>query len=285
MLAAEISDFGWLRNARPAFKPGRRPDDSGGCALARRAEECVSPILELNLTVCALWLGARILRAGGGAPVRLVALFLLLTALGTAGVARGSVLPDTSDQLRFAVLAAGHLAISAGLWCLAGFSWLTFGRRSPWRRRLAIGLGGALSGAYLAQWIFDGFSVVPGPATLTALACRIACMGWISIETAAYHGALRRRQRLGLADPLVANRVLLWSLWTGAIAILMLAGAILRVVSVEDPGLATAIYRSVPFLSLTAVLSLVAAVALWLSFLPPQPYRDWIEHRAHPSQR
>jgi hypothetical protein len=270
MLAAEISDFGWLRNARPAFKPGRRPDDSGGCALARRAEECVSPILELNLTVCALWLGARILRAGGGAPVRLVALFLLLTALGTAGVARGSVLPDTSDQLRFAVLAAGHLAISAGLWCLAGFSWLTFGRRSPWRRRLAIGLGGALSGAYLAQWIFDGFSVVPGPATLTALACRIACMGWISIETAAYHGALRRRQ---------------WSLWTGAIAILMLAGAILRVVSVEDPGLATAIYRSIPFLSLTAVLSLVAAVALWLSFLPPQPYRDWIEHRAHPSQR
>jgi len=245
----------------------------------------VSPILELNLTVCALWLGARILRAGGGAPVRLVALFLLLTALGTTGLARGSALPDSSDQLRFAVLAAGHLAISSGLWCLAGFTWLTFGARSPWRRRLAVGLGGALSGAYLAQWIFDGFTVVPGPATLTALACRTACLGWISIETAAYHAVLRRRQRLGLADPLVVNRVLLWSLWTGAIAVLMLAGAVLRVLSVENVDLETAIYRSIPFMSSTAALSLVAAMALWLSFLPPRPYRAWIERRAHVSDR
>jgi hypothetical protein len=245
----------------------------------------VSPILELNLTICALWLGGRILRTGGGAPVRLVALFLLLTALGTSGLARGSGLPDTSAELRFAVLAASHLAISAGLWCLAAFSWLTFGARSQWRRRLAVGLGGALSGAYLAQWIFDGFSVVPGPGTLTALACRAACMGWVSIETAAYHAVLRRRQRLGLADPLVANRVLLWSLWTGSIAILMLVGAILRVLSVQEAELATAIYRSVPFLSLSAVLSLVAALALWLSFLPPGPYRAWVERRAHASER
>lgn len=245
----------------------------------------MSPILELNLTICALWLGARILRAGGGAPVRLVALFLLLTALGATGLARGSALPDESAELRFAVLAAGHLGISAGLWCLAGFTWLTFGARSAWRRRLAVGLGGALSGAYLAQWIFDGFSVVPGPGTLTALACRTVCMGWVSIETAVYHATLRRRQRLGLADPLVANRVLLWSLWTGAIAILMLAGAVLRVLSVQDAAAATAIYRSIPFLSATAVLSLVAATTLWLSFLPPRPYRDWIERRAHPSER
>ena len=97
---------------------------------------------------------------------------------------------------------------------------------------------------------------------------------------------MRRRCALGMANPVVANRFLLWSLWTGALALQGTAQLALRVGlwatgvgdivgSVGDPG-----GLWLPALALIkaniALVGPVAAVSVWLSFSPPAAYRRWL---------
>ena len=79
-----------------------------------------------------------------------------------------------------------------------------------------------------------------GPGgTLTSALCT-ANLLWGAVESLRYYALMRRRLRLGLADPLVTNRFLLWGLGIGAAGV----GSLISVVGagglglqhVRDPG-------------------------------------------------
>ena len=69
------------------------------------------------------------------------------------------------------------------------------------------------------------------PALFVLLA-RCAVLLWLFVESAIYAQRMRRRVRLGLGDPVVANRFTLWAIWTGALACIPLFVLTLRVLGV-----------------------------------------------------
>jgi hypothetical protein len=109
---------------------------------------------------------------------------------------------------------------------------------------------------------------------LSALSVAFGCaMAWASAESFHYYGLMRRRLAIGLADPVVANRFLLWGLGCGASATISLA---LVGVVVAGMNLAT---DPVPMLMIAASVT-TCAVSWTLSFLPPPRYVRWISGRA-----
>lgn len=130
--------------------------------------------------------------------------------------------------------------------------WLGFGVYGSWVlhvSRISYGIGG-----WLGSW-------APNLGLLAAY-------GWASCEPLHYWMQLRRRARIGIdsGDPLVANRMLLWGVGTGAIAsvtLLHLAAQLLGH------------YELPPSLvGVVSLLALVAAVSEWLAFFPPRAYRQ-----------
>jgi len=113
--------------------------------------------------------------------------------------------------------------------------------------------------------------------------------GWAFFEATSYHNRMRRRAALFLADPVVTNRFLLWTLWTGGLTILPIVVTAVRVVALVDSGgsgaaagdaLGTNAPWTLAAIRATVVLVVpVIAGALWLSFFPPQGYRNWIRSR------
>jgi hypothetical protein len=109
----------------------------------------------------------------------------------------------------------------------------------------------------------SGMPVPVGVLGLLTIGSRSAALLWLFFESASYARSMRRRLRLGLADPIVANRFVLWAIWTGALALIPLFVLGLRAaLAVLGAGGATAV------------------AAGWLAFFPPASYQRWIGARA-----
>lgn len=94
------------------------------------------------------------------------------------------------------------------------------------------------------------------------LVAQITGYGWAAWEALIYHLKLRRRTAHGLADPLVANRLLLWSVYAG-----------FYFVSQMGYGVVLAFYERLTALDMLLVCFTVGGqIALWLAFFPP----DWL---------
>jgi hypothetical protein len=100
------------------------------------------------------------------------------------------------------------------------------------------------------------------------LAGRVGASCWLVLEGARYYGLMRLRRRLGLADPVVTNRFLLWTL-AGVFSIVMILTSVPPVFL--DPDLNSDLL----------VLDLLAfsaggvgvSVLYLLTFFPPVAYR------------
>ena len=100
--------------------------------------------------------------------------------------------------------------------------------------------------------------------------------GWLCWEGFAHHRSARRRLRVGLSDPHVCNRFLLWggaSLATATIFFLT-STAVRLALSPADGAVTPGV------MMLVSLLTLVTATGQWLAFLPPARYTRWIESRA-----
>jgi hypothetical protein len=102
---------------------------------------------------------------------------------------------------------------------------------------------------------------------------RTSGLGWSALESLRYHRIMRLRTRLGLADPVVTESFRLWGLGTGA----AFAGSLLGFMTPTLAGQGAA-ELPVPNLILS-LLGLVAAIAMWLAFLPPAAYQRRVEAR------
>jgi len=165
------------------------------------------------------------------------------------------------------LLAAASVSLLLGASMLTFFTWRVFRATERWGALLfgcivaglAVGhLGNALSATGSAGTLAPGF-------TWIGVLFRIAAYTWAVAEAAREHLAARRRCAIGLTDPLVANRMLLWAIGLGAVLAIWIH---------EAATLAAGGGQAASFSYLVvAVLGFVCAGTLWLAFFPPVFYR------------
>lgn len=225
--------------------------------------------------------GVRVLllarRTGGFAELSFGMALLFIVGLGYPLVLFAPApLPDGTASLATRVLVSTGTVFLAVGWCsLWMFTWRIFRPETPWARALAVvGIGAS---AVFTVWRVARVLGVADYASLSqpsadALGTQCLAIGayvWTGLEGGRYYGLLRRRARLGLADPVVANRFLLWGL-VGLFSFLSLIGPTWASVVQPDPGTLASVRLS------TALAGLVCAGLLYLGFLPPPAYLRWV---------
>ena len=232
------------------------------------------------LVAVSILVGLRLLvlhRRSGAAPELLLGGMLLLS------VGVGYPLLIAADragpqQVR-PLFIISTLAVNAGFALLFAFTWRVFRAQDGWARALAG--AGMLALLANAGWrCFDALtqaeirigSEVVGQSLLQTTPVMVAYL-WTAWESLRYHGLMRRRVRLGLADVVVSDRFLLW----GLMALFVAAGVLLNTVALA---LQVEILESPWILLGSSVTGLAQAVLLVLAFLPPRFYLSWVRGRA-----
>jgi hypothetical protein len=239
-------------------------------------------IVGYAMTLAMGLLGARFLQTGARSsalPEVLIGGFFLASGpLGylPAFLPAGPHLPaDLAVPFRSVGL-AGVLVACLAL-CL--FTWRVFRPDEDWARWLALGCCVGMTGGWLALGIEHGFST-PAAASaghVVGTTARVVAFAWASFEPFVYYTNARRRVRLGLTDPVVANRFLLWSIWASASLVVLATTTVdgfLMVMRGPDP------VRQLWVIAILIVAALPCGVAMWLTFFPPPAYRRWIAARA-----
>jgi hypothetical protein len=200
---------------------------------------------------------------------------LLMGAIGyplAVAVRRGAFGADATA----AWILAGALAVqNVGCFGVFVLNWRVFRPGEPWAAALTGAGAAALLASVAAPALAAGTS---GPANeggwyYAGLAARASGFAWAAVESLGYHGRMRRRLALGLADPVVTDRFRLWGIASAATVI---GFAIFFAARLAGPHMA----ESPPVLAATSCVGLVAATSLWLAFLPPEAYVRRLAARA-----
>jgi hypothetical protein len=239
----------------------------GLSALASVAVSLVLGFRLLRLWSCSrqlpeLAIGVSFLAAG--------VLGYVATVLGNPGTA------GLSEVVAYRVMMSGIGLISVGVALTYLFVWKVFRPDAGWARAL-----------FWLACVTLLFTVVPisggsGTAvqvnflTVVGDLVRFGGGAWGAWESLRYYGLMRKRVRLGLAEPAVANRFLLWgiaSLSTGSI--FLVTSTVVRLALSPADGSVTP-----GVMTLISLLTLLTASNQWLAFLPPARYTRWIESHA-----
>ena len=117
--------------------------------------------------------------------------------------------------------------------------------------------------------IFSTRDASPGGVREIALwagvAVGISTFAWSAGESFALYGPMQRRARIGLVEPAVVNRILLWGIGSLAAFAMSGYGLLMRIV------LGPVVSDGARLIS--SALGMIAAVAMWLAFFPPAAYR------------
>lgn len=195
--------------------------------------------------------------------------FLVSGAIGFPLLTGASVVVEAGGAagLAHALMALGAFSTFAGYVGLGIGCWRIYRPAARWPLA-PIGLGGA--GVLGASAVVAGASGVESAglrdlAFWCGVGVGICTFAWNAVESFLLHAQLRRRMALGLADPEVVNRVLMWGVGSAAACAMALHGLALRVAvgPVVMDGQRVA----------SSLLGLVAAVAISLAFFPPAAYR------------
>jgi hypothetical protein len=256
-------------------------------------------VLALNLGL-SLAVGVRLLRLSfsrRGSIERWLALYFLLGVFAGGALVTAAYAGWSDPSLGMpgpwipGLHAAGTLCIGLGTVSIFVFTWRTFRPAAGWAAAATAGGTAALAVGFVGRCLAEGFGISTDPGFFHWLMywVRIVSLVWVASEAVAYSVPMGRRLRLGLVEPLVADRFRLWSVWASASLLTALSEVIARAVfhwlsgdspGVGDaaPGLAAPII--VISLTITSVTGLISAGTLFLTFFPTDAYRRWVERRA-----
>jgi len=184
------------------------------------------------------------------------------------------------SQVKVPLVILGLGAVLFGVINLYAFTWRTFRPAAAWARTLvvlatiacAFVLAGTVWVLLTAPDDALAFEVTQG-WTAWLRVFFVGSYGWTGIESFLQFRMARRRLALGLSEPVVVNRLLLWGL-TGALEALINSADLalhLNGLSPMSDGRAMAV---------TAIGGVIASALMYLTFLPPSAYRGWVERRA-----
>jgi hypothetical protein len=237
------------------------------------------------LAYCAAsWLvGMRLLRLAmrtGEAPERLIGVGMLAGgAIGYPASVAALVLAGGAPEvgLRIGITSVLGLSIASGALLLA---WRTiYHPAEAWARGVSIallaflfvGVVDRLAGYDPAAVAHSRGHGVPRGFYLSVIAGALPYAA-TTLSGLRYHAMLRKRIPLGLADPVVANRILLWSLTSCAVVVQYACalGSLWLWRWFDPTQLTTAV---------VGTLGLSIAFLLLLSFFPPPAYLRWLGER------
>ncbi|MCP5060460.1 MAG: hypothetical protein GY937_27495 [bacterium] len=216
-------------------------------------------------------------------------LYFTGAAIGLSARVLGSSLLATAPELAFPINVVGHLAFASGTIAMTIFTLRVFHPSQEGARVFAGSVIVAII-ATSAHTLMGGYASIENSYSIVATNfARLLPTSWAFYESLRYWRAMRRRDSLGLADPVVTNRFLLWSIWTGAVTALPLVALAIRLVAILALGsepdarllgteLAVAMLRFVAILFVA--IAPLAALALTLSFFPPSSYLERVRRRA-----
>jgi hypothetical protein len=203
--------------------------------------------------------------------------FLSAGVFGWAFMLSANFAGDPSQSnVGVALFSGGYLLISLGVVLSYLFTWQVFRPTEIWARALfwctsAILLLTAIP-FQLPQ--FDALMEIPGFALVNAAgtAARIGSGVWGATEAFLYWRQMRRRASLGMAEPLVANRFLLWFGASASTALIM------TVTSLSPP---TEPQALTPLFAVgVSTFATAAGIQQYFAFMPPEFYRRFIAKRS-----
>lgn len=225
--------------------------------------------------VVALRLGVRLLRRSlrtGAWPERCLglAVVLMTVAFPLFVLSRAPAVFGSSTGNYVATI--GATMLSTAVMALYVFTWVVFRQREG-MAVLFVAAGSSLAygagvGLVVSGW--DAHSMQEAlpwmrPYAIAMLVSIGLAFGWSSVEALLCWLQQRRQLRIGLSDPVVMNRFLLWTVGgssNAAVTVALAAMTLSGVVVMQDP-LAMACM---------GIAGCVASVSWWLAFFPPRWY-------------
>lgn len=220
-------------------------------------------------------------RRTGQSPELLIGAGLLLVGgLWNPLMAVGRQATALPDSVRVTLVILGATTAICGMSCIAIFNWRVFRPSQAWAPPLAFAAAAALVALALAQSLGSSWLEFAhherGPWT-GASWVGVAIYTWSSLEAGRQHAMLSRRLRLGLADPVVVDRMRIW-------ALMMLTSVTASLVFASCQTLGIAVAGTALGLSLAAAAAFLSAVFLILAFMPPASYLESVRRRAQPME-
>jgi hypothetical protein len=191
---------------------------------------------------------------------------------GMGGILAGAVLTRAGSGAAPFVTGVSVLSIAAGLTGSALFNWRTYRPDSARVRAVVLAAVGIAGVGFGIEWGTNAFAdpMHFGPGMkLVTLSCSTTLL-WGGVESVRYWLMMRRRLALGLADPLVTNRFLLYGLGIGVAGFGSAVSAVVQWIT----GLGSA---DLPILTFSnAVCGLLSSICMWVAFLPPKAWRRYV---------
>lgn len=201
----------------------------------------------------------------------------VLMVIGLSAVRQPGLLPPAVVT---GMLAVGTFGSCVGVFAGIFFNYLVFRKNEPWARGLVALSALTLTTGFIGYGATGGFAhgQFEGLWFWLYYGTYAAGAAWVMVEPLRYYGAMRKRLLLGLAEPLVANRFLLWGVGSVGRFFMVVGGAMPAVLFAEEgiefvPGLVSFTLIAV------ALVGLGVATSYWLTFFAPQRYVRFIESR------
>jgi hypothetical protein len=176
---------------------------------------------------------------------------------------------------------SGRLLDAAGIVAYACFTWCVFRKYDAWGLWMVAGATGCLiAGLVGSVWVGDWEGVYPirNPWWWAEWVGITATDAWMGTEALVQYGKTRQRLKLGLCDPVLCNRFLLF----GIASVLWVMLQFVVIVQAIEHEITQRWSGTGDFL--VAGLEIVAMAMICLVFFPPAFYRRWI-HAAAPVAR
>ncbi len=235
-------------------------------------------------TAASLVVGTRLIlcsRRSGGLPELLMGCcYAAASGLGYPLTVTSAFLPGREAML--GAIVVGEVLIVFGCSCFLLFNAVVFRPKAVWSvpaaalGALILAAGGA--GVVVAYFSTQDAALAAERArggTAAILVALVAGQAWTATEGLRHYRMMRRRLALGLAEPVVTNRFLLWGLtglvsmtWNGVVSSYLLAGVNINA-------------HPVPVLAIS-LGGLASAVCLVLIFMPPAWYLRWLARDRDP---
>jgi hypothetical protein len=243
----------------------------GAVALAVFVLSCSAVGLRL------LWIGQR---DGLGPAFSCGNGFLFIALIGQPLSVASGLATSTVGELNHGMAAASILFTAAGLSSFYAFTLTVFRQKAPWAWALTIAAILALGVGSFAR--IDALATadralrasrVGTEWTIALSTLSTVCYAWLAAEALLEWTKARRRLALGLGDPAVSDRFLMWGLFGASTTLLSAFMMWLNLTTADgSQGL-------VGQMALTG-FGLVSAATVMLAFCPPAGYVAWVRSRA-----